>query len=118
MIKETLKFLREYYRIPGNKKIGWGIIEEKTAAGTEYRLGVIVKGTDLYLDVALRRFYSRIVRRSVSREIFPAVRTSCDALNYEYTAENGLSIKRSKSFISDIYYPAVYSKELEEEGAL
>lgn len=118
MIKETLKFLREYYRIPRNKKIGWGIIKETTAAGTEYRLGVIVRGTDLYLDVALRRFYSRVLRRSVSREIFPAVRKSCDTLNYEFTADNGLSIKRSKTFITDIYYPAVYSKQLETEGAL
>lgn len=118
MTKETLKFLREYFRIPGNKKIGWGIIEEINASGTEYRLGVDIIETNLFLDVALRRFYSKVQLRSISRKIYPAVRRSCDRLNYEFVAENGLRIKRSKTFIADIYYPAVYSKELEEEGAL
>ena len=118
MIKETLKFLREYYRIPQNKKICWGIIKEVSSTGTEYRLGVIIKGTNLFLDVALRRFYSTVVLTRVSREIFPATRRSCDKLSYEFVAENGLSIKRSKTFISDIYYPMIYDKHLEEETLL
>lgn len=118
MKQETLKFLREYFRIPGNRKIGWGIIEEISASGTEYRLGVDVRETNLFLDVALRRFYSKVQLRSVSRKIYPAVRRSCDKLNYEFVAENGLRIKRSKTFIADIYYPALYGKQLEKEGAL
>ncbi|MBQ8630412.1 MAG: hypothetical protein IJ479_01680 [Alphaproteobacteria bacterium] len=118
MIKETLKFLREYYRIPRNKKICWGIIEEISASGTEYRLGVDVRGTNLFLDVALRRFYSKVQLRSVSRKIYPAVRRSFDKLHYEFVAENGLRITRSKTFITDIYYPVLYSRQLEQEGAL
>ncbi len=118
MKTETLKFLREYFRIPKSRKISWGIVEETSATGTEYRLGVVIRGTNLFLDVALRRFYSQVELRSVSRKIYPAERKSNDRFNYVFIAENGLSIKCSKTFIVDIYYPALYSKQLIKEGAL
>lgn len=81
-------------------------------------MGVIIKGTDLFLDVALRRFYSRVLLRRVSRKVFPAVRECHDKLRYRFIANNGLVIIMSKTFIRDIHYPVIYGKHLEKETLL
>lgn len=117
MKTETLKFLREYFRIPASKKIGWAIIEEISENGaTEYKPGIYIENSHVYLDIAKRRFFSIISNRIISRRVYPAFRTA-EKLSYRYTAKENrkLSITRSKTYISDVYYSAIYSKELENE---
>ena len=54
-----------------------------------------------------------------SRRVYPANRTT-EKLSYRYTAKENpmLMICRSKTYIADVYYPAIYSKELENEMLL
>ncbi|MDO4162334.1 MAG: hypothetical protein Q4D80_04955 [Pseudomonadota bacterium] len=115
--RESLAFLREYFRIPANKKIGWGIIEEclEKNGKTEYRPGVYIENSRVYLDIAKRRFFTQMSSPLISRCIHPAVKTR-QGLACCYTAKDNknLSIVRSRTYITDIFYPAIYSKELEE----
>lgn len=120
MKTETLKFLREYFKIPASKKISWAIIEETSANGkTEYKPGIYIEGSNVYLDIAKRRFFSKVSNRTISRRVYPANRTT-EKLSYRYTAKENpmLMICRSKTYIADVYYPAIYSKELENEMLL
>jgi len=112
---ETLKFLRNYFHIPESRKICWGIIEEIVENETAYRPGVCISGSSLYLDIAGRRFFSTVKTPKITRQIYPAVRRTVKDGFYFTAKEKNLSIVRSKSYIADIYYPALYSKALEQD---
>lgn len=116
---ETLKFLRSYFQIPKNKKISWGIIEETAKGETKYRLGVLFPNSKLYLDVARRRFFtetdSAVNNCDITRRIYPAKR-KCYGYAYYFTnKEKNICVEYSKRFIADVYYFALYSKELEND---
>ena len=116
--KETLKFLREYFKIPANKTIGWAIIKE-VADYPCCKPGVYIEGSDLFLDIAEKRFYTNYSSPLIFRRAYPATRTA-QKHTYRYTAKDNpqLSITRAKTYITDIYYPAIYSKELEKDKLL
>lgn len=116
---ETLKFLRSYFQIPKSKKISWGIIEETVKGVTKLRLGVFFPNSKLYLDVARRRFFtetdSAVNNCGITRHIYPAKR-KLNGYSYIFTnKEKNIGVEYSKRFIADVYYFALYSKELEND---
>lgn len=118
MNKESLKFLRKHFKISARKKISWGIIEEKSTVNSQisyYKPGVYIEDSNLFLDIAARRFYTA----NSCKKIYPATRKA-ERLCYRYTVKDNpeLSIVRSKTYIADILYPTIYSKDLETEDVL
>lgn len=107
----SLAFIRRYYHIPASRRLSWALIAETVQGETKIRLGVVFTDRPhLYLDVAMRRFFTECTG-AVSRKVFPAVRTSSGD-EYVYTAADGMSKCTPKSYIRDIYYVSVYSPEL------
>lgn len=106
----TFKFFREYFRIPQRIALQWCVVKEASSLGTELRLGVLLKGTDLYIDVAMRRFFHQIDSPAVRRLCFPACRKDCGS-DYEYRTEEGWRFIRSKRYIRDIYFTSIYHKD-------
>ena len=62
----TLRFFRVQFGLPARMPLEWCVVRETSRAGSELRLGVALKGTGLYIDVAMRRFFSRSTFRSSS----------------------------------------------------
>ena len=107
----TLKFFRHYFEIPARFPLQWGVVRETSPQGDELRLAVLLKGTDRYIDVAMRRFFQTIDTPIIKRQTAPAQRTSLpDA--YQYLAETGWRVVKPKSFIRDIYFTALFSEDL------
>ena len=72
---------------------------------------ILVGGTGLYIDVAMRRFFSQIDIPLIERRCYPAERISRGD-DYEYRSAEGWSFTCPKHYICDIYYPARFSREL------
>ena len=51
----TLRFFRVQFGLPARMPLEWCVVRETSRAGSELRLGVALKGTGLYIDVAMRR---------------------------------------------------------------
>lgn len=107
----TYKFFRRCFRIPERQSLRWCIIEEITGEKTEWRLGILLVGSDLYLDVACRRFFSQIETRAVTRRCYPAERIP-HRDHYAYRAPGAAVLRKPKSYVRDIYYPALFDREL------
>ena len=56
----TLRFFRVQFGLPARMPLEWCVVRETSRAGSELRLGVALKGTGLYIDVAMRRFFSQV----------------------------------------------------------
>ena len=103
----TFKFFRQYFNLPRSIALQWCIVKESTPKGTEFRLGVALKGTELYIDVAMRRFFSRIDCPAIQRACFPAERIDKKD-RYEYRSSDGWVISKPKRYIWDIYTSSWY----------
>ncbi len=116
-MESNLKFLQEYFRIPANKKIGWGIIEtQEKDKDPVYALGIYIQNSNVYIDVGKRRFFSEVSNAMIKKKIHPA-RQIKSGFGCCYKAKDNPNIKifRSKSYLADVYYTAIYSKDLEED---
>lgn len=107
----TFKFFRQYFNLPRNMVLEWCIIKESTPKQTELRLGIALKGTDLYIDVAMRRFFSLIDCPAIQRCYFPA-RRICQKDEYQYQNPGGWVISKPKNYIRSIYSSSWYNKDL------
>lgn len=107
----TLRFFRVQFGLPARMPLEWCVVRETSRAGSELRLGVALKGTGLYIDVAMRRFFSQIDIPLIERRCYPAERIS-RGNDYEYRSAEGWSFTCPKHYICDIYYPARFSREL------
>lgn len=107
----TYRFFRRYFRIPERQLLRWCIIEEIVGEKTAWRLGVLLAGTDLYIDVACRRFFSQVEIGAVTRRCYPARRIP-HRDHYEYCAPGAAVLRKPKSYVSDIYYPALFDRAL------
>lgn len=107
----TYRFFRQYFNFPQNMALQWCIVKETMGKTTELRLGIALKGSDLYIDVAMRRFFSRIDCPAIQRCYFPATRTGKKD-RYEYRYPDGWYISKPKSYIRDIYSTSWYNKNL------
>ena len=72
----TLRFFRVQFGLPARMPLEWCVVRETSRAGSELRLGVALKGTGLYIDVAMRRFFSQIDIPLIERRCYPAERIS------------------------------------------
>ena len=96
----TLAFIRYYFHIPVSCKLSWALVEETVDGRTEIRLGVVLpKRPGLYVDVAMRRFFTETVLYGggLVRKVHPARRK----------AE-----RTSKDYIRDVYGSSVYSPDM------
>ena len=107
----TFRFFRTYFGIPSSYALQWCVVEESSPIGRELRLGVQLKGTKLYIDVAMRRFFHEIDCPAITRRCFPAKRIA-GKTHYNYRSSASLSITWPKSYIRDIYASSVFNKEL------
>lgn len=110
----SLAFFREYYHIPASVRLSWALVVETVDGRQETRLGIqLPDRPGLYLDVAMRRFFTEteIFHGRISRKAYPASRISGKD-RYTFVAENGLSRDFPKSYIRDIYFTSVYSRDL------
>ncbi len=107
----TFKFFRRYFEIPARIPLQWCVIRDLSALGDEFRLGVMLKGTDFYIDVAMRRFFQMLETPAVKRRCFPARRVSRKEY-YEYRTEEGWTLVKPRYYIRDIYFTALFSEEL------
>ncbi len=107
----TLRFFRDQFGLPARAALEWCVVRESSRTGSELRLGVALKGTKLYIDVAMRRFFSQVDIPLIERRCYPAVRIDRKS-HYEYRTAEGLSLRFPKHYICDIYYPARFSREL------
>ena len=114
----TYKFIRRYYNIPVRVRLQWCIVRERTKDGVEFRLGVALVGTNKYIDVAMRRFFSCVKCRAVERSYELAER-HLEGDMYVYRAMDILlSISKPVTYISDIYFPTWYDKDMAGETLL
>ena len=111
-------FLRRYYNIPKSRKLSWCIIKECTRSGTELRLGASLVGTNTYIDIARRRFFSEVKLPAIERTVFPAKRSSQGAAYKFLCPNNGCEISKPKSYMEDIYNVALYTPELMKKTLL
>ena len=86
----TLRFFRVQFGLPARMPLEWCVVRETSRAGSELRLGVALKGTGLYIDVAMRRFFSQIDIPLIERRCYPAERISRGD-DYEYRSAEGWS---------------------------
>ena len=107
----TLRFFRVQFGQPARMPLEWCVVRETSRAGSELRLGVALKGTGLYIDVAMRRFFSQVDIPLIERRCYPAELISRGD-DYEYRSAEGWSFTCPKHYICDIYYPARFSREL------
>ena len=117
----TFMFLRKYFNLPRSKGLRWGIVEEisypENVEKREYRLCVLILGTNKYIDIAQRRMFSQVKCGLIKRVAMPAKRLSVGK-EYAYTAENGWFIRLPKTFIADIYGSSWWQKEKTERECL
>lgn len=67
----TLRFFRVQFGLPARMPLEWCVVRETSRAGSELRLGVALKGTGLYIDVAMRRFFSQVDIPLIERPLLP-----------------------------------------------
>ncbi len=115
---KTFDFLKTVFNLHG-KKISWGVIEVLTSTKCEYHAGLIIKGSNLFVDLCERRFYSPVSLPELSRQIYPARRVPCgNKVTFEVVDNSFKHVTLSKNFIRDIYGVAWYTPELENEYIL
>ena len=112
----SLKFFRDFYRIPRTVGIGWCIIVERSATGENVRLGVSLPANNKVIDVAARQFIQIGLPTLVTYHAYPAVRkVEGDEVVF---SGSGYEIKVPKTYVTDIYYRSVYSKEMVQDTLL
>ena len=94
----TLRFFRVQFGLPARMPLEWCVVRETSRAGSELRLGVALKGTGLYIDVAMRRFFSQVDIPLIERRCYPAERIS-RGNDYEYRNAEGWSFTCPKHYI-------------------
>lgn len=110
---ESKAFLCEYFHIPRTFKTQWCIVEEIIEGKQYLRLGLWITDTLLYLDIAQRRFYTQGRCGQVRRMIHPAKRFCHERMwRFISTDMYKMHLEVPKSYIADIYYPAIYSQAL------
>ena len=95
----TLRFFRVQFGLPARMPLAVSYTH------------LALKGTGLYIDVAMRRFFSQVDIPLIERRCYPAERIS-RGNDYEYRSAEGWSFTCPKHYICDIYYPARFSREL------
>lgn len=107
-IKSTLKFFRDFHRIPKSQKLEWCICRYDIQSNSDYKqcLGVLLTGTGKFIDIAngqFREIYGPMRVETVKRE--------SDGGWYFYIGET-MMMRTPKYYIHDMYYKRVYTKDM------
>lgn len=113
----TFRFFREQFALPARMPLEWCLVRESTSQGAELRLGIALKGTPLYIDVAQRRFFSQIDIPLITRRCYPARRIDRKS-HYEYRTADGLILRTPKHYVCDIYFPVRFDRVLLKQTLL
>lgn len=110
----TLKFLRDYYRIPKKYKLLWAVIVEQSKDGEKKcRLGLILKDTDKVIDVRQRRFIQRDILIPVKRKVYPAKKhVDGDYVQFDTISDVCETVRLRRDTLEEEYFVSVYSPEL------
>lgn len=120
-MKQDLKFLREYFKIPKYVKVCWGLVEEERVGIEVSVRPCLIVGTSheggkkIYLDIAQRRFYTEVSLQYFDRKVHPAKRQCRKDCDVWITKNGRLNASRSKNWVQDIYYPTIYNKNFKDE---
>lgn len=111
----NLKFFRDFYRIPKTVGVYWCILVERSFQGENVRLGVGLADNNKVIDVAARTFV-QIGSFPVSYHAYKADR-KVEGDEVVFTG-SGYEVRVPKTYVADIYYRSVYSKELAQDALL
>lgn len=114
-IKTTLKFFREYFRIPEKVHLRWCMIRENYNGMLLKRLGVELVGTGKAIDVLRRCFIEKDADGIY--QFVSATRVS-KGKNYVFVCEDRLEVEVPKTLVRDIYFRSVYSPEMMKQVLL
>ena len=111
MKKNTFKFLRYVYRIPQGQGLTWALLVEPNDAGSGLttKLGVRLLGTNKVLDLSTRRC---VTANDSRRNTYDAKRISLNKEEYLYKTEEGYQLILPKSYVGDLHFRSIYTKEL------
>lgn len=115
-IQLSLGFFRDFFRIPKNMEIDWCILVERSPQGEKVRLGVNLLAYNKAIDVAARQFVQVGTPTIVYYSAYPAKRRTVND-NVVFKGA-GYEIKIPKTYVTDIYYRSVYSKEMLKDTLL
>ena len=111
---KKIDILKKAYNLQG-KTVRWAVIEEKTDDEVEYKLGLLIKGSRLYVDVIARRLYTALNWPEISRQVYEArVIPSGDVIVFEDKKDANKRVVMPKTFFEDIYGGTVYDPSLED----
>jgi hypothetical protein len=133
---DDIEFLRDFYHLQG-KNIDWAIIEvchpegkldinpmriNRKYPNSEFKPGLIIEGSRVYVDLYERKFQIPVVLGSSSRKAHPAELKS-GGNDSEYAAlvakeDPSMQIILPSSFVRDIHRQCWYGEWMEEPGMM
>jgi hypothetical protein len=112
--KNSLAFFRKHFRVPKKVKLQWCILVKNDNPLTK-RLGILVTGTNKAIDVPQRRFIQVNIGDEDGFSAYPARKTRTrHNINY-FSLDGKATLTTPESYIKDIYFRAIYSRELIEQ---
>lgn len=136
---EKMNFLKKVFQLE-DKDVEWGIVEEIIRQDgkeeTEYKPGLYIKSSRVYVDLIARRFYSIVNLPEITRTIHPAnLILEGEGLNIYREDEDGyyddddmavlvakdnedIDCLLTSSFVDDIFGVTIYQPGMEEEFLL
>ena len=117
-----LEYLKEFYGLQG-KSVHWAIIEEKRASekAFNYKPGLYIKGSKVYVDLNSRRFYSIISLSLLERKVYVAQLKVCKRQGIATLIamdDKDKSIVLPHSFVEDTHNNCRYAKWMEDNVLL
>ena len=113
----TLDLLKDIFNLHG-KSVGWAIVEEvrHVSESVEYKPGLIIKGSRVYVDLFVRRFFSTIKLPELERTVYAARMERVGEGKVAIVAkEDGRKyVILPKTFINDILGTSIYGGWMEE----
>ena len=120
----TLDYLKDYYNLHG-KAIEWGLIVEticfnEEKSETEYRPGLYIRRSSVYVDLLQNRLYSVVNLPEIQRHVHPARRSNIGNGKFRLTAKDNeqMYVELPMSFLSDTHYNRRYGSWMEDSVLL
>ena len=113
-----LELLKKIYNLTG-KEVEWGVIEYTFEDKTDYKLGLIILGSRLCVDLVGRRFYTLWDSKVLKIKIYLAdVEEEDSMVAFVAKEDSSKQVVKPSSILDDVYSRAWYHNELENVALL
>lgn len=111
---KTIGFFKNIFNLHG-KVVRWAVVEEISSNITDYKPGLFIKGSRVYVDLYARRFYSTVKLDFLERKVYPArrVRAEGGAIVLEAKDAPDKYVILPQTFINDIFGTTIYGEWME-----